>query len=269
MGVIELLLSVLFTVGGVVVMAAVLLLARHSQNEPPGPRPPLPLLPLLAAALVVVSAPAIGLGLGGVVLEHLLLPPSVDSLRVVQLSPADLFGAQLRGAGLLALWLALPGLLAAGRLLLSRDRSSRAAWLLAAGGWLGFGVGLVLGRWVLLPAAMGVLVPPGPELTLALVDMASTAAATQLALGIAGAMAPVVWLLSSASRAALRLTIIATAAMPAAVLIVAGLTTPPDLISQLVVASAMGMSWLAGLCAGALTVFLRRERQGPPLGGIR
>jgi len=260
MGVIELLLSVLFTVGGTIVMALVLLLARRSQGEAPGPRPPLPLLPLLVAALVVVSAPAIGLGLGGVALEHLLLPASVDQLRVVQTSPTDLIGAQLRGAGLLALWLALPGLLAAGRLLLGRDRSWRAAWLLGAGGWMGFGAGLVLGRWVLLPAAMGVLVPPGPEFTLALVDMAGTAAATLLALGIAGALAPVVWLLAGASRAALRLTFIATAAMPAAALIVAGLTTPPDLISQLVVASAMGLCWLAGLCAGALTVFLRRGR---------
>ncbi len=257
MGLLELLLAIPLAVGGGAVTLVLAVLAWRNPGAASPARSPLPLPPLLLSLLCVITAPLIGVGLGALALEHLLLP-QLELARLVITAPQDQLGAQLRGAGLLTAWLALPGMLAAARLLLSRDRSWKAAALLGSVGWLGFGLGLVMGRWLVLPAVLGELAVPGSEITIELTQAAGMAASAQLALGVVGACGPVVWLVAGSSHVALRWTTIATMLMPAGALTLAALTTPPDVISQVVVAALIGLCWLVGLALGAVTVKLRR-----------
>jgi Sec-independent protein secretion pathway component TatC len=255
----ELLLALVLGLGGVVVLVLTVVVGRGREPGPPvTSRPPLPLLPISLALLTVFAAPLLGMGLGGVVTERLLLPVFSGLGSLALTTPPDPTWARLRGGGLLTLWLALPGLLATAWLLLARARSWQGASLLGALGWLGFGGGLAVGRWLVLPAALSGMSSPGPELAVALDDVVAMATAGMLALGVAGASGPVVWMLAGSSRRALRRMLQATAVMPAGALALGALTTPPDVVSQLVVAAMLGLCWLAGLAAGAVTMALRR-----------
>jgi len=221
-------------------------------------RAALPVLPLLIALLALLVAPVLGLVLRELVLEHLLLPCFGNEALLLVTSPTVPLLAGLYGGGLLALWLALPGLLASGWLVLSRRRTWTTALLLGILGWTGFGLGLSLGRWLVLPAMLGGLSATMGEASFDLSELARAASTGLAVLGLAGACAPVVWLLSSSSKNALLRVLLASLAMPAGALVIGALTTPPDLISQLLVATLLGLSWLAGLAAGAVTVLLRR-----------
>ena len=257
MGVIELLLSLLFAVGGGAALVVGLVIAARRQHPPPPTRPPLPRLPLVVALLSLIAAPALGLQLGGLALEHLLLPWLSTQASLVMTAPQDPHAAQLRCAGLVTLWMALPGLLAVGWLLLSRTRSGWSTLLLGSLGWLGFGAGMAFAWWLVLPQAMDTLGASMPGASVDLVPMVGAVVAGLAALGTAGACGPVVWLLAGSSRRALGRMVLATAAMPAGALIVAALTTPPDVLSQLILATLIGLAWLVGLAGGAVTVALR------------
>jgi Sec-independent protein secretion pathway component TatC len=257
MGLIELLTTAVLALGGGAVFVAALVAARRGRGELDA-RPPLPLLPLVVALLAVTAAPLVGLLLSGPSADLLLLPAFPNEHLIISTSPAEVFAAQLRGGGLITLWFALPGLLATGWLLTAHTRSWTGAALLGGLGWLGFGTGLALGRSLVVPAVMTMAVNPEIGAHVRLGELVATSAAALLVMGGVGACIPVVAVLAGASRRALRRMSIATAVMPAGALLVAGLTTPPDLISQLLVAIVIGLCWLVGLGAGALWVVLRR-----------
>lgn len=259
MGLLELLLTAVLALGGgAVFVAALVMVARRAHGEQ-SERPPLPQLPLVVALLSIVSAPLVGLLLSAPTAELLLLPALPDKQLIISTSPTEVFAAQLLAGALLTLWFALPGLLATGWLLLAPTRSWSGAALLGGLGGLGFGTGLALGRWLVVPVVLTATVSPeiGAQVRLGLLTTASARAL--LILGVAGACLPVVAVLAGASRSALRRMSIVTLLMPAGALLMAALTTPPDLISQLVVAFVIGLCWLLGLGGGALAVPLRRR----------
>jgi Sec-independent protein secretion pathway component TatC len=262
MGLLEMLLVVLAAAGGALGLALWVLLSRRSPAPETAPRAPLPLLALLFAFAWVLLSPLLGFGLGGLLLEQLV--PEASSLEWIAVgSPGDALAARLLGGALLAAWFVLPGLLAAAWLLASRLRRWTSAWGLGGLGWLGFGAGLALGHWVVLPRALDSLVAVGPELHLGLLDLAWMSAKGMGALGVAGATLPVLWMLAASSHRALQLCVAATALMPVAALLLSALCTPPDVLSQLLLATLMGMSWLFGLAGGAVTSRVAaREQDG-------
>ncbi len=261
MGLPELLLALLICTGGLVVLVPVGIAVRRRVSTEPATRAPLSLIPLaMALLLAVVVAPAVGLGLGGLATQQLLLPAVAGSGDLVVSSVIDPWIARLWGSVMLTPWLALPGLLAAAWMLGSRARSWKQAVVLGGLAWLGYAAGLAVGRGLLLPTATAALLSAIPSAATPMLDLADTAAMAaraMLLLGMAGACAPVVAMVSGSSRQALVWTLVATAMMPGAALAFAALTTPPDLLSQLLAATVLGLSWLLGLAAGALRVQLR------------
>ncbi len=256
MGLLELILALLgCAVSGAALVVWLLRAWKRERAELP-PRAPLPTLPLVVALLSVLVAPFVGFGLAVVVLERGL----AQSLGSTVLSGRyDPLAAQLWTVVPLALWLALPGVLAALRLLLSRDRSWLAALVLGLCAWVGGGLGLALGFGVVVPAVMTTLTTGMGEIDTAvhLVTAVRSAVATLAALVIAGAIVPSVAVLAGASRRALLRTLQATVLMPAGALTIAAVCTPPDLLSQLILAFLLGACWLTGLGAGAAVALLR------------
>jgi len=162
--------------------------------------------------------------------------------------------------GLAVAWFVLPGLLATGGLLGSRRRSWRWAAGLAAVGWAGFGLGLAAGVVVVVPLVTGMYDRSLPGTMVHLVGPVSSVVKGVLVFGVAGACGAVAWFLAGSSPEALRRIVQLTLLMPAGALLVAAMTTPADLMTQLAAAALIGVSWLMGLGAGAITTSLRRPR---------
>ncbi len=258
MGPVELLLGLLTGAVGVAVLVVLALVLRRRDAPAVEPRAPLPWLALLLALLGLLVSPLLGFGLGGVVLEG-LVSPCVDGLGAATVGELhEPVLARVYAGGLVALWLGLPAALALGWLLGSRSRSVGGAVALAVLCLGGFTLGVLLGRLWVVPAVTQGLGELLPGASVQLLELVRTVVSALAVLGLAGACAPVAWLLSSRSQSALLWTAVASAAMPGCVLVVAAIATPPDLISQLLVALLLGTSWLLGLGAGALSSLVRR-----------
>jgi hypothetical protein len=265
MGLLELLLVVIAAAGGALGLALWVLHTRRGPAPGPAPRAPLPLLALLVALLGVLAAPVLGFGsvFGGLGWAWMLPPLPEELGLVVSSHPADPVGATALAGALLSAWLASPGLLATGWLLGSRARRWQGAWALGLLGWLGFGLGLALARWLVLPAALESMLAVMPGLRLGLPELVRQVVPSLLALGVAGATLPVIWRLAASSGRALLRCLVATALMPAFALTLGALLTPPDVLSQVVLATLLGLSWLAGLAGGAVTSMVAaRGRDG-------
>ena len=257
-GPVELLLTAgAAVVGGAAWTAGFVMLRRVASAEPVA-RTPIPWIPLILALLAILAALPSGLALGGPLVEGVVLVASAQGTALVVQGPVDALAAYPSGAALATVWFLLPGLLAAGSLLMSRDRSWRRSALLVAAGWLGFGLGLAVGVAVVVPMALGLLDPGLPGAMVSLVDLVASIVGGMAACGVVGACGPVAWVLAGSSRAALRTTALLTLLMPAVALLVAAVTTPPDPLTQLSVAAMIGTSWLLGLGAGAVTAMVRR-----------
>jgi Sec-independent protein secretion pathway component TatC len=262
-GVTELLATLPFGAGGGAALILLIVLSRRGGESRPVQRAPLPVVAVVLAALTIPAGLLASLGLGGLFVESLLLPPLAHTGQLVVSEPRAPSWAHLHASGLLAVWLALPGLLALGVLLVSRRRSWVFAGVLAAGGWLGFGIGVAAGLWLLPPAVVELAGGQLPGATVSLVHLVDSLVSGLMAFGVAGGCGPIVALLAARSWPALRRMLIATVVMPAGALLVAALATPPDIITQLLVAVPIGASWLAGLATGAVVVALRRRRRQP------
>jgi sec-independent protein translocase protein TatC len=258
----ELVLTALFAVVGGVAWTAWVLVRGGGAREEGEERAPLPLLSLLFAAATVLAAIPCGLLLSGPLVEHVLLGLLPDGGRLAVFEVAEGAAIQLRAVGLLVVWFMLPGLLAAGWLLGSIRRSRLTALVLAVSGWIGFGLGLAVGAAAVAPLLSRMLEPQIPAAMLSYADLMSSIVAGLLALGVAGACGPVAWVLAGSSPRALRRLSLVTLLVPAGSLLVAALTTPPDVLTQVAVAAVISVCWLAGLAAGAITTVLRRDPSG-------
>ncbi len=257
-GPIELVFTAVTALAGGIAWVAGLVLLRRGAPADPVERAPLPWIPLVLALLAVPAALPAGLLLGGFVIDGVLLAVGADGGRVVLREPGDVLATYPSGMALVSLWFLLPGLLASAALLVSRERRWPWALLLAATAWVGFGLGLVLGAVVWVPMALGALEQGSTGIAVSLVDLISSIVGGMATFGVAGACAPVAWVLAGRSLEALRTTALSTLWMPGGALLVAMVTTPPDPMTQLVVATFIGTSWLLGLGAGAITAWLRR-----------
>ncbi len=254
-----LLVAMTAAVGGIAWTVGIILLRRGGRARA-RERAPVPWIPTILSMLAIPAAIPAGLALGGVLVEGVVLAARFHGTPLMVSGPADSFAAYPSGVGLAIVWFLLPGLLAAGSLLASRARSWKRAALLAAAGWGGFGIGLVVGMAVVVPMALGLADQGFPGAGVSLVDLVSSTLGGAAAFGVAGACAPVVWVLAGGSPGGLRTTALSSVWMPSGALLVAGLTTPPDPLTQLVAAGLIGTAWLTGLGAGALTTMLRRPR---------
>jgi hypothetical protein len=262
-GAVELLLTLLFALGGGGTLILLFVFLRRGAETGAEPRAPLPVIPTVLASLTIPAALVASLGLGGRFVESVLLPRLAGVGQLLLTDGRDPFAAHVHASWLLAVWLALPGTIALGVLLASRRRSWIAALGLAVSGWLGFGVGIGAGLWLIPTATAGIASSQLPGAMVSLVDLVKAVVAGLTVLGVAGACAPIVGLLAMSSWPALRRMLLATAVMPAVALAVAALATPPDALSQLLVGATIGSSWLVGLAAGAVIRVLRRDRGRP------
>lgn len=262
-GPLELVLTAAATAVGGAVGVGWFLIRRGREPAPPGERPPLPLLPLLLSLVPVMAAIPVGLLAGGILVEVMLdLVPPLDTALFVSRSGSEVTELYLHAAGLVAIWLALPGLLGGGWLLVSRERSWRWALVLGVAGWIGGSVGLAFGASHVAALVAQELHSPIGGLALSAEAFLSPFLAGVAGWGVVGASGPVAWVLAASSVRCTIRALLWTAAMPAGALFVAALTTPPDVLTQLAVAILIGGSWLAGLGAGAVTARLRRGRRG-------
>ena len=253
-GIAELLLTGLSLSG---LVGALVLLARQTGTT--RPRGPFPIIPAVLAAVSLVLALLLGGALSPVFLAHLStrFPPVHSELLF---SPGDLGRPLIYAGALLATWLALPGLGALAWLALSRDRVPSTAAFFGASVGLGFTVGAGLGLELGVPQLRETLIASTPDALIAMADASRMAIAVSFASGLGGALSSGVWFVSSRSKRTMRTTLFASLLVPFGCLLVAAVLTPPDVLTQLLVAAPLGLCWLLGLALGGATHLLRRSR---------
>lgn len=228
-------------------------LVRQAREQPPR-RAPLVLWPVVASGASVPLALGLSLALGHSLIWQLLGTYGAEGY--LYLDPLHAFWPSLQAAGALFLWLGPPGLLALAWLLASRSRSLAVAAWLSAGWGLGFGAGGVLARALLLPHLMEWL---GMDMVVSLPQAVGVMLEGMVALGLATALPPVVGALTwSHPRRMLGLSVL----FPAVAAVLGAVLTPPDVLSQLLVAGGLCLGWGVGLVGGLLVK--RRSRQGAP-----
>jgi hypothetical protein len=244
MGLVELLLWLPFA--ALAMGMATWLLVSRDRDAVTSPSAPLPVLPALLALLWVVVSPLPGLALGS--LGWTLLISGAEDL--VTVDPARDQGAVVWSAiGLAVTWWIVPGVATLGWLALSARRSVPVALGFAGVTWLGATVGAVVGWMLALPT-----LPPLPDAIQVSISIAALAAARRqamLGLGAAGACLGV-GVVAASSRDGLRGTLWATLALPCLALTVGAFTTPPDVVSQILMAFPVVACWLLSLGIGAV-----------------
>lgn len=257
MGVLELFFTLMATMPAVVVL---FFAWRQGLFASSGDRPPFPVGAGWVCAAVMVFGALVGFGFGAVLpLEWVSLP---EGGQLVVSSAADVFFGPLCMGLVGATWLALPGGAALGWLVLSKRRSLRAAAGFGGLVALGFGAGSALGL-TLAPIALRALSAPleGLEATMMLDDAIGVVSRLSFALGVAGATILGVAAAGSRSRVALRRTFVLGAAVAPVALLFAALATPPDIVTQLILAGVLFVAWCAGV---ALAAGVRAIGAGPP-----
>jgi sec-independent protein translocase protein TatC len=180
--------------------------------------------------------------------------------------------------GLVELLLSLVGVLGGAVLLMALLRMGRrseppattgtplALWPLLAtlfGGGLGFAVGAALGYALLLPRLLDELYAVDPAPMIGAGALAATTLRVVLACGLAGALPLALAPVAGSSARAMKRALLATALMPGFALALAALLTPPDVLTQLVVAAAFGLLWLLGIGLGGVGLWARRRTLAP------
>jgi Sec-independent protein secretion pathway component TatC len=265
----ELVFVVLAAIPGGVAIA---LARRGGWLLAPVARPPFP----TKAGILTTAAAVLG-AIAGLVLGAALLEPTIPSslpehATIAVSSPAEALVAQLRIGAVVATGLALPGFAALGWLARSHDRSARAAALFGVVVALGFAAGAAAG-WLLAPLGSSALYLTAGGLgiapTIGLDDLAAQQAAGAFGLGIAGALLTAAAAGASRTIAALKATLALTGATVPASLLLAAILTPPDVVSQLMLATALIGAWLAGLAIGGAILFVRGKGSATPVDGAR
>jgi len=263
LGVAELVLSVLaclvFGAAGAALLASSMR-KRKSSKAPTADRPPVDLMStLLVAASIPVLAIA-GFALGGAFLQSAVLGPLGGSgVSFAVTSPSGGLASQLRMGAVLASWWAAPSFSLLLWLVFSSSRSLRRGLVLAATVFCMAGASGAIGLELVVPAVAS-LARPGVGMLL-LDDAVGMVASGIFAFGLGAACLAAVWIVGSSSKRALRRVLLGSVIMPPVSLIVAALLTPPDVVSQILVAFLLGVFWIAGLGLAALT----RRVGRPPL----
>jgi hypothetical protein len=159
--------------------------------------------------------------------------------------------------------LILPGLCTLVWPLISNDKTVRVALRSAVCCWIGLLAGLVLAfateLWPLpsLVSAPHAAGSSGIAVALSLREVVSLAVSGLLAYGVAGVLLAAAWQLvvqSQAPRRMLRNIVF----MPVGLLALSAVLSPPDVVTQMLLAGALGLFWLGGLAAGFATCSLRK-----------
>lgn len=262
----EIFLAMIAFVPGVLV---VVMAARRGWAFAPTERPPIRWVPIIAAAIALILGAAAGLVFGITMFEPLLasLPLPHGSTLTFE-SSWDALLARIRLGLPCALVLALPGAGALGSLLITRDRSPRAAVTIALFLALGVAAGGALGV-VLAPRAIASLltfetgaVASGAvvEPTIMLGDLAAIIGSFVFGFGSVGALLTGTAAAASRSAAAFRNARVLSCACPGVALFLSALVTPPDVVSQLLLAFVLTSAWGIGLAAAAVLLALRPHR---------
>lgn len=237
---------------GLVVPAAVPLalggwLAWRSR---PDERAPMPWLALLVCGGGVVPALGGGALLGPVLHDRLMRPGLVFTFG------PSAARAQLACAACVALGLALPFIAAASSLVLSRQRSARQAATLGVAVLVGYPTGACALLWV-LGDPMQSFAESGARM-----DIGEFVVAMAWALGaagLAGATFAGVAAVAGRSKEALRTMAIATLGLPLYALGIGAAASPPDVVTQVLLAAPIVACWVVGLAVGAGLVALRER----------
>ncbi|MCB9591901.1 MAG: hypothetical protein H6719_04130 [Sandaracinaceae bacterium] len=249
LGGLELVLVAMGAIASAIAFAVARRLARGGPPAPP--RSPLPRVALGVAALLLLPAPPVG---------YLLAPAVIDQLAgtspsgVVIFEPFDLVMARVIAALSIAAWAAVPGASAAAFLVVSRRRSVGTAAAFALATWVGFTLGaaatfpIVASAYDAMSASAG---DPSLAVQVDLRSLVSAFARAALGLGFIGGSAAALSVAAASSPRGLRGALIATAALPLIAPLVGALSTPPDVVSQLLVAAVTVALWLLGLGVGA------------------
>jgi hypothetical protein len=249
----EVFLTAFFAIG--VVLAVVGLRRFPMQTSAPSPALATPVV-----ASIAVCAMAAGMWWSTPFAEA-LLPHLANRTGAPILDPPN----QRLGwapSALLGTWLATPPAASLLWLLLPTNRRLGPSALLGGLMWCAFSVGAGVGLWVVGLSFAEQPTPDAPPLlgATALLNMAARAG---LGLGFSAVLTVGVWFVAASSASALRAVLITTAAMPCAALALAALLTPPDVVSQLMLATCFGTGWLIGLVLGALTGAARQSLMIP------
>ncbi|MCB9678133.1 MAG: hypothetical protein H6737_23735 [Alphaproteobacteria bacterium] len=217
----------------------------------PTVRAPLPWLALLACGLGVLAAGVAGLAMGPVLYGSLSMPGLVFGFGPTVVRAERTCSVFLAGG------MALPFLAAAGSIALSENRSWARGLETGAAVGLGFPAGAAL-----FYAALG---DPARELFEASGSVEHAAFVEALvralgACGVAGAVLLAVPTVAGRSREALRRAAQATLALPSLALGVGALASPPDPVSQVLLALPIAVAWGLGLALGAAIASWRDPR---------
>jgi len=260
MGLIELILVA--GAFGVSAGLAVMVL-RLVPATPSASRAPLRVAPLLAGGGCLLLSPLVALA-GS---EWLAQSPAV-MLMVQDELDAELASASVTVvAGMpFVLWLAAPALSLIAVALASSRRRSADAFIVAGFALGGATAGLLLGLWLAQLALLTALSPEldgisaAPRLLDTVAAMALFAAATTVAGAAIGAVGPA----AALTRRSRRVVLLCSTAAPALLMGLSALATPPDVISQVVLALPLGVLWLLALGVGSVLCPLRKASGALP-----
>ena len=256
MSIIELALVVIAAVPGIVILFVA---RRGGWLLAPVARPPFPKKAAIIAGAAMILGAAAGFAIGAASFELFLEWSLPEGTQIVIAQPAELLVVRLRLGAVPAVWLALPGGAALGWLARSRDRSPRAAALFGVVVALGFGVGAATGL-ALAPAALAALIGSFDGLSFGdvrLDDVVAMHTGLSFSLGVAGALLTGAAVAASRTPTAFKAALAVSGAMIALLLLVAGIATPPDLVSQLLLAVVLIGAWVAGLVLAGVMLAVR------------
>lgn len=261
MGVVELVLIVFSAVlSGVLAALGVRFIPKEKKDDEAPASHPLPIGALLVAAVSVLAAPGLSWALSPQLVSYVVA--SVPTELIVA-DPRDPLLARVYAAALIAAWAQLPGLAAIAWLLLSSRRSLRGAAIFATATWVGSTLAMAI-EFALLPRAVEGLVDgvSGLGVAVGLLDVMSLSVRAALGFAACGAGLGAAWVAAAWSRRGLRAVLWASAAMPFVASLVAALATPPDVVSQLLMAVVIAACWMLGLGGGVATRAVMSRRAG-------
>jgi hypothetical protein len=259
-GALELLTTVV--AGGLGFLAFTLLVLKGRRDGIPKPvRPRPPVIPLLAAASCAGAAVLIGLALSSAAIDLLLAMALPSVTTVTSGTASDAYAAQLHVGSVLATWFALPWVLAVVTLLAQQRRSWVRIFALSTASWHGFAGGLAAGVWLLPTMLQTLFVGHVPGATVSMHELVETSAAFLMTFGVVGACGPSVFVVAAGSQTGMRRMLLATLGMPGGALLFGAIYTPPDVLTQMLAAAMVAVSWLLGLAAGVSARLLLGQRR--------
>jgi Sec-independent protein secretion pathway component TatC len=92
-------------------------------------------------------------------------------------------------------------------------------------------------------------------------ELVETSAAFLMTFGVVGACGPSVFVVAAGSQTGMRRMLLATLGMPGGALLFGAIYTPPDVLTQMLAAAMVAVSWLLGLAAGVSARLLLGQRR--------